>query len=176
LSIYAVDTRLKPQDVLVALKLVASMPGSAWTQPDLARSLHVSASEVNHGLKRLTACHLYNPRERRVVRACLQEFLVSGLRYVFPAKRGGIARGLPTAHAASPLNAHFAKTDAPPPVWPDPEGTVRGEMLEPLYRSAPKAARLDKRLYELLALVDAVRSGRARERELAVKELRSRIR
>lgn len=30
-------------------------------------------------------------------------------------------------------------------------------------------------LYEWLALVDAIRVGRARERELAVKELRSRL-
>jgi hypothetical protein len=30
-------------------------------------------------------------------------------------------------------------------------------------------------LYELLALVDAVRGGRARERDLAIKELRKRL-
>ncbi|WP_206683425.1 hypothetical protein, partial [Salmonella enterica] len=60
------DLRLKPQDVVVALKLVAGgLPD--WTQPELARSLYLSVSEVNHGLKRLAACHLFNPRERRVV-------------------------------------------------------------------------------------------------------------
>lgn len=89
-------------------------------------------------------------------------------------QHGGLTRGLPTAHAAPPLRDQFAASDEPPPVWADPEGTVRGQELEPLYRSVPKAARADKELYELLALVDAVRSGRARERELAVKELRTR--
>jgi hypothetical protein len=103
------------------------------------------------------------------------EFLVHGLKYVFPAERGGLTRGMPTAHAASPLREHFAASDEVPPVWADPQGTIRGEELEPLYRSVPKAARADQRLYELLALVDAVRSGRARERELAVKELRNRL-
>jgi hypothetical protein len=103
------------------------------------------------------------------------EFLVHGIKYIFPAERGGLTRGLPTAHAAPPLRKHFAANDEPPPVWPEPEGTVRGEELEALYRSAPKAARSDQRLYELLALVDAVRGGRARERELAVKELRTRL-
>jgi hypothetical protein len=62
-----------------------------------------------------------------------------------------------------------------PVVWADPQGTVRGEALEPLYRSVPEAARADAQLYEWLALVDAVRSGRARERELAVAELRRRL-
>ena len=62
-----------------------------------------------------------------------------------------------------------------PPVWPDPEGTVRGEELRPLYRSAPAAARRDPALYELLALVDAVRAGRPRERKLAVAELEARL-
>jgi hypothetical protein len=33
----------------------------------------------------------------------------------------------------------------------------------------------DVKLYELLALVDAVRIGRAREKEIAIKELKSRI-
>lgn len=52
---------------------------------------------------------------------------------------------------------------------------MRGYALSPLYRSVPKAVERDPRLYELLALVDAVRDGRARERELAVKELSRRL-
>jgi hypothetical protein len=57
----------------------------------------------------------------------------------------------------------------PPPVWPDANGDVRGESFAPLYKSVPVAARKDPKLYELLALVDAIRGGRARERELAKK-------
>ena len=60
-------------------------------------------------------------------------------------------------------------------MWPDAEGTVRGEGLRPLYRSVPGAARRDPGLYELLALVDAIRSGRARERKIAVAELEARL-
>jgi hypothetical protein len=33
----------------------------------------------------------------------------------------------------------------------------------------------DRKLYELLALVDAIREGRAREREIAIRELTARI-
>ena len=78
---------------------------------------------------------------------------------------------MPTAYAAAPLDAHFASYEFPP-VWSDPEGEVRGESFSPLYKSVPKAARNDKKLYKLLALVDAIRGGRAREREMAKKELR----
>ncbi|MBX3201187.1 MAG: hypothetical protein KF894_23815 [Labilithrix sp.] len=97
----------------------------------------MSASEVNHGLDRLTACHLYNPHERRVIRRNFAEFLV------WPAE-GGAA-------------------------------TVRGQMLTPLHRNVPLAAAEDPVLHELLALSDALRVGRARERELAREELKGRL-
>lgn len=172
------DVRLKPQDVVVALKLAAGR-GASWTQPDLARSLHLSASEVNHGLKRLEACHLYNARERRVVRANLQEFLVSGLRYVFPGQLGLFGEGMPTSIAASAaLSAKFMLGDEDRVVWPAADsrlGRVRGRVLAPLYRNVPLAAAEDAGLYEYLALVDALRVGRARERALAKEELSRRL-
>ncbi len=52
---------------------------------------------------------------------------------------------------------------------------MRGYEYSPLYRSVPKAVSRDNALYELLALVDAIRDGRARERELAVKLLTERL-
>ena len=58
-----------------------------------------------------------------------------------------------------------------PPVWPDPEGRVQGVSVQPLYASVPGAARRDPELYHLLALVDSLRIGRARERALAEKEI-----
>jgi hypothetical protein len=172
------ELRLKPQDVVVALKL-AAMPSARWTQPELARSIHLSASEVNHGLKRLAACHLYNARERRVVRASLQEFLVSGLRYVFPAQLGLFGEGMPTSIGASAaLSAKLMLGDEDLVVWPAADSRafrVRGRVLAPLYRTVPLAAAEDPALHEYLALVDALRVGRARERALAKEELARRL-
>jgi|SRR5208282_1265117 len=105
----------------------------------------------------------------------LKEFLIYGVKYAFPVHRGGIVRGVPTAHAAPPLKQHFAESFDPPPVWPDAEGSVRGVEFSPLYRNVPEAARRDPKLYELLALVDAIRDGRTREREIAIRELTMRI-
>jgi hypothetical protein len=83
---------------------------------------------------------------------------------------------MPTGYAVPPLSDQIAASGDLPPVWPDPEGTVRGITFEPLHRAAVKAARQDRSLYELLALIDALRDGRVRERQLAEKELSARLR
>ena len=90
----------------------------------------------------------------RPLRPARVEFLSHGVRYAFAPERGGPTRGTPTASAAPPLNRHLVQPD-PPPVWPDPEGSVRGFAFSPLYRSAPQAGRRSAALYELLALVDS---------------------
>jgi hypothetical protein len=82
---------------------------------------------------------------------------------------------VPTASFAPPLNQAFAASNELPYVWPDAEGNVRGISFSPLHKAAPKAARKDKALYELLALVDAIRGGRARERKMAVEKLSARL-
>jgi hypothetical protein len=164
---------LKPQDAVVLLKLAGAK--EAWTYASLAKSLGMSTSEVHAAIGRATRSGLYSASSRAPNRKALAEFLVHGLRYVFPAERGAMTRGMPTAHAAAPLNAEIAASGDPPPVWPDAEGTVRGEGIEPLYPSVPLAARSDPALYELLALVDAIRGGRARERNLAARALEARL-
>lgn len=177
---------LKPQDVLVALKLIAQGE-KPWSYHQLAVELGMSPSEVHHSVRRATVSGLLfraprpSPGGRRGVahhapnRAALREFLVHGLHYVYPPERGGEARGMPTAHAASPLRRKIRDGDHLPPVWPSPHGTVRGLAFSPLYRSAPEAASRDPALYELLALVDALRGGRARERDLARHEIEKRL-
>jgi hypothetical protein len=165
---------LKPQDVVLALKLVAH-GRQPWKQPELAKALHISASEVNHGLRRLAASHLYNADERRVVRASLKEFLVHGLRYVFPAQLGMFGEGLLTAYSARPLADKLRLGPNDNVVWLVRDGRHRGHAIEPLYRTAPRAAAEDPALHELLALADALRVGRARERALAVEELAKRL-
>lgn len=166
---------LKPQDVMVLLKLAGSAQSPSYHA--LADELGMSSSEVHQALKRCVTARLATRQDGRVrpLRPALLEFLTHGVRYAFAPERGGPTRGLPTLSAAPPLDRHIEAPD-PPPVWPDPEGPVRGFAFSPLYRSAPQAARKDAALYELLALVDAVRGGDARERKLAVDELTSRLR
>jgi len=132
----------------------------------------MSVSEVHAGVQRAKASRLIVRRTEgdAVSHMHLFEFVVHGVKYWLPPQRGQLSRGIPTAHAAAPLKSEIVSDDAPP-VWPHPEGRVRGEALEPIYRSAPDAALRDPDLYVLLALVDAIRAGQARERKLAVQYL-----
>jgi len=167
---------LKPQDLLVLFALLGHEAGSA-SYPELAAQTGLASSAVHSAVKRAALAGLATYRNRRpvVLKPPLREFVRSGARYAFPAIHGRLTRGVPTAHAAAPLNAVIAPSADPPPVWPDKDGTVRGVALAPLYPTVPGAARKDGKLYELLALFDAVRAGQARERELAQKQLAERI-
>lgn len=167
---------LKPQDVLVVLKLVA-LGGEPWSYNSLALELAMSPSEVHGAVKRILAARLavrFDDEIRPHI-SHLMDFLLYGVPYVFVPDRGELLRGMATGYAASPMEGQFVLGDEPPPVWPDAEGEVRGLAFSPLYKSAPKAARNDQALYELLVLVDGVRGGRARERDFASKELRRRL-
>ncbi len=166
---------LKPQDLLVALKLLVS-EGQEWTYPALGDALKMSASEVHGAVRRAHAAGLLLEAKAnaRPNAGALVEFLLHGVRYAFAPDRGERTRGLPTGYAAPPLAQAFPQDEEPVPVWPHPKGSIRGESFSPLYRSAPEAALADKALYELLALVDALRGGRAREVNLAKQILEER--
>jgi hypothetical protein len=102
----------------------------------------------------------------------LLEFLVHGLKYAFPPVWGSLTRGVPTAYAAAPLNTIISPSSDPLPVWASPKGTVRGISLAPLYPTIPDTALRDEELYGMLALVDALRTGQARERNAAERLLK----
>lgn len=167
---------LKPQDVLVMLKLVA-LKQSSWSYNAVALSLGMSPSEIHAAVKRALAARLAIREGDRMLPSNrnMKEFIIYGLKYVFIPEKGELTRGIPTGYAGPPLEDFFPISSEPPPVWPDADGEVRGEAFSPLYKSVPKAARADRNLYELLVLVDAIRGGRAREREIAVKEIRKRL-
>lgn len=163
----------KSLDVVVWLKLASAQLRKTYAQ--LSKELGMSASEIHASVSRGIAAGLIDPNSRKPLRKPLEEYLIHGVRYAFPAKRGSVARGIPTSYAAPPLAQYFRIQDDLPPVWPDSEGSKKGYALEPLYKPIGRAVRQDPKLYALLALVDAIRDGRARERKLAEDELRVRI-
>ncbi len=170
------ENNLRPLDVLVILKLLAE-PTKEWTYTEIGKAVGVSASQAFSSVNQAARSGLlYVPAlQSSLNRTNIKEFLIHGLKYAFPVCRGSLTRGMPTAYAAPPLNRTITSSPEPPPVWPTPQGSVRGVELAPLYKTAPQAAQQDARLYELLALVDAIRDGRAREREIAIRELSARL-
>jgi hypothetical protein len=169
---------LKPQDLAVALKLVV-LPKQRLPYAELAKQLHLSQFEAHAAVRRLRAARLIidpEPGSLRPVLEALANFVVYGAPYAYPPVRGEITIGFPTAYAVPPLKDMVLFSGETPPVWPHPEGSVRGSTLLPLYPKLPLAARDDSKFYELLALFDAVRIGQAREREIASGLLKERLR
>jgi hypothetical protein len=73
------------------------------------------------------------------------------------------------------LKSRLLEDGEPPTVWPFAEGKVRGISLAPLYKGAPQAALIDEKFYGVLALSDSIRSGRTRERNMAIDLLKKEI-
>lgn len=165
------NVTLRPVDIPVALRL-AERPDSTYEA--LSKDLGISTSTAHEALQRLALAGLIHPHRRRVNRSALIEFIEHGVRYAFPARPGqGVVTGVPTAHVAPVLASEIIAAD--PVVWPDPEGTVEGEAVEPLYDKAIELPRRCPSVYEMLTLVDALRVGRARERRIAMAKLRERL-
>lgn len=164
---------LKPQDLLVLLK-AAAHPQQRWTYAALAEALSMSTSEVHASVKRAVVAGLAVMRGRgdwSPVRPALLEFALHGARYVWPAVSGPVKRGVPTAFGAEPLAGKITAAAGEAPVWAHSAGSAKGPSLSPLYRTAPQAALADPALHRLLALLDALRAGRARERAIAAELL-----
>lgn len=170
---------LKPQDCIILLKIMAH-PGEQMPQRRLASELKISLSEVNSGIKRLALSGLVSyvdDQKLKANKSLAREFLIHGLKYVFPVMLGEITVGIPTAVGAPIFADEISLGSEFVPVWPDAKGGSRGVALEPLYPTLPQAIREnpDQNFYELLVIIDAIRAGRARERNLAIKMLDERL-
>lgn len=157
------------------LKLLAYQEDISWSQSSIAFKLCLSPSQINSAFQRLIGAGLttnYNPpnKPQPIIQAC-EEFLIHGLKYIFPAKLGEIVRGVPTSYSGPILKNQIIMGDDPMPVWPYGEGDIRGVALKPLYPSVPESVikHPDPLFYDLLTLIDAIRSGRAREKQIAIQ-------
>ena len=163
---------MRPHDIVVLLK-IAAKEKSDWMMKDLASELGISGSEVSESLNRSAQAGLISGDKRILMKLALLDFLKYGLKYVYPQHPGAMVRGIGTAHSAAPLNKLIVSDE--PYVWPYAEGNIRGQRIEPLHVSVPRACLKDKKLYALLSLTDALRVGKAREKNIAIDELTKRI-
>ena len=163
---------MRSQDIVVLLK-IAALGEHEWFAKDLAITLNISQSEVSESLNRSQIAGLLSADKKKLMKNNLLDFLEYGLRYVYPAEPGAIQRGMPTAHNAPPLNNIISAEVSY--IWPWAEGEMRGQAVEPLHPGVPGACIRDPVLYELLALTDALRLGRVREKQQAIGELRIRL-
>lgn len=165
-------TILKPQDIVILLKIVL-LGEQSWLQQSLAQDLHISQSEISECISRSKYAGLLNASGKKVNMLNFLELLVHGVKYIFPQRPGAIVRGMPTAHAAAPLNSKIVSEEIY--VWPYARGTLQGQSIEPLYKTVPQAALQDDKLYQALALIDAIRVGKVREQQLAIELLKKQL-
>ena len=161
---------LRSLDVLVLVKLTLSREKN-WTYATVASELTTSASQIFRALKRSGQARLYDPIGKKPIRHALEEFLIHGVKYAFPAEVGTVTRGIPTSFSAPVLEHNLAKSNEIY-VWPHSLGEVRGFSVTPLFKTVPNAVPNDLQFYKALALIDAVRIGRKREQSLAVQQLK----
>ena len=164
---------MRPQDIVVLLKII-SIRDDKWRNIDIANAVGISPSEVSEALNRCKIAKLIDSKKRNVNINAFTEFLVYGLKYVFPTEPGGLVKGVPTAHSAAPVKEYISG-DSGVYVWASARGTERGQAVEPLIKSIPEIVNEDKILYELLAIIDTLRIGKAREINIAKEELEKRL-
>lgn len=191
---------MKSQDIVILLKLVSlqqeDQPNGGcrrgyeddidlfpfddrYSVRGLAAALGISKSEVSASINRSIAAgmaiHDRKNSQPKANRKAILEFISHGLKYVYPAKPAEIARGVPTAFAAPVLESELLSAGEFIYVWPDAKGKEKGQSIKPLFKSVPMAIKEDPRLYEYLALIDAIRLGNPRESKIAVRILEERL-
>ena len=163
---------MRPHDVVILLK-IASKGKQSWYMKDLAFELEISASELSESINRSVIAGLLSSDKKSLNKLALIDFLISGLRYVYPQQPGALVRGIETAHSAPPLNSHIVSEEIF--VWPYSEGKIRGQAIVPLHPNLPAASLKDSKFYELVALTDAIRVGKVREQKMAIEMIKERI-
>jgi hypothetical protein len=163
---------MRPHDIVVLLKIAAKQDRD-WYMKDLSYELGISGSEISESINRSIIAGLIFPDKKRLMKSAIIDFLQYGLLYVYPQEPGALVRGMATAHSAPPLNDTIKSEEAY--VWPYGKGNLRGQAIEPLHPNIPEACLKDQKFYELMALCDVLRVGRAREKNLAIEELKNRL-
>lgn len=161
---------LRPSDVVVACQL-ALTPAEQFG--NLSKLTGISTGECHNAVRRLRLARLILADERRPPKDVLLRFLVEGAPFSFPAVFGPDSIGVGTSHSAPVFREIVGSAAAV--VWPTAEGSDRGQSLTPLYPGAVRLPGRNGPLYELLALVDALRAGNSRIRKIAGELLAERL-
>jgi hypothetical protein len=163
---------MKSQDILILLGIL-TWKGPKVTYERLSEAMGVSKTPTVHAVKRLVEARLYHEYFGKVNIPATKEFLIHGVKYVFPhpnieenaSEVLGFATGI--SHPVFEGKINFPKKF----VWPSAKGNEKGIPIKPLYDSIPDHCFTNIELMELLALIEVLRIGRIREVEFTEKLL-----
>lgn len=164
---------LKPQDTLLLLKYWSvNKLAKIVSVRDLGEMIFISHGEVSKSTKRLITARLVVERNGKVFAEsnAMLEWLCYGVRYAYPQENTGYGRGMETSWNCKAINSDMVPP-SPALVWPIPQGSMEGILIEPFHKSVPMVAGQDELLYEALSLIEAIRGGKPRELVIARKLL-----
>ena len=149
--------------------------GGVATQAVLADRLRMSSSTVWKSLKRLRQANFFanDDQDAKIDPRKLFGLLVYGVPMFFVARKTAVVRGIPTGVHSPLWKERFGVGITT--VWPYGRGKEVGEGLLPIYPSVPSACALDAALYEVMATVEILRVGKARERRVAENYLKEKL-
>ncbi len=174
MPIFTIMHSIKSHDIIVLLKILCQGRNN-WKFESLQEDLHLSVSAIHRSLERCVQAKFISPKPYDDVYSLnVSEFLIHGIAYTFAVEPGKITRGIATAHSAPPLNKKII-SEKDIYVWPYLKGKLRGQSIEPLMKHVPEIVQHDKSLYEILTLIDAIRIGRPREKEIATNLLQEEL-
>lgn len=162
---------MRPQDILILLAISIEESNGVWQNKTISELTELSPAEVSDSINRSMQAGLLD-NNKKLMKKSFLDFILYGVKYVFPAIHNGFARGIPTACYASPLKQKILTNSKTNLVWAYKEGKVQGLSLEPLYRTVPHVALKSKELYKALSLIDAIRVSTAREFLIAKDEIK----
>ncbi|WP_193017422.1 hypothetical protein [Proteus sp. FME41] len=144
---------------------------SLYTVRALEKTTGIGKTQIADSIKRCIDIGLAKKDRKynvpRANRKSLLEFIIYGIKYVFPVRMGELTRGIATSFSAPVLNEKLFSSGDLIAVWPDETAKNKGLKVIPLFHTVPYAVRQDDNLYAMLALVDAIRLGNPREASLA---------
>ena len=97
-------SHLHRQDVLLAVRLLNYE--SNWTYESLGASIGLSASQCHSAFGRLIRAALVDAHQKVPIKSNVLELLHHGVKYLFPAEPGAVAKGfpLPTRHRSGKID------------------------------------------------------------------------
>lgn len=153
---------LQPVDFAVAF--VASYlkrEEGMWSPARIREVVPLPWASLHLSLSRLEAADVV--RDGRVHSLALSA-LLPALRYLVPARvdlGADLVLGVPTGVSAPAFGGAIVMSV--PMVWPSERGSVLGLAVQPLHPVIPEAVLQNPGAYAVLAALDAVRTGKARE-------------
>lgn len=166
---------LKPQDLVVAVKFAVAQ-GTRFTYAAAAGDLGLAQSRVHSSVQMLIQARLASGSTKEgisVNSSRLVDLIIYGVPYFFPPTIGGPTRGMATGTAIESMTKELQANSEAEYVWPDSKGSSRGISLLPIHTCLLTASRNDPVLYRVFMAIDVLRISSSREREMAVKIIRS---